>query len=125
MRELWDLLGQMVALVDKTAELLEEAAPSQAECGYWNRDEKDAYEAAKRLVALRPILEAVETGVQPSTGLRWAKHGQYRVVAYAEGGYCCQRHVQGPGWCLLAPGQEMPADVERALCLALCLEYRA
>jgi hypothetical protein len=64
-------------------------------------------------------------GAQPGTGLRCAVHGDYRVVAYAAGGYCRQwRDPAGGGWFLFrAEAEGMPEDVERALCLALGIAY--
>ena len=63
----------------------------------------------------------VETG--ESNGLRWAERDGYRILAYAEGGYCCLRYVDGIGWCLFPLDEDMPEDVERALCCALGVGY--
>lgn len=63
----------------------------------------------------------IETG-KNGMGCRWARSGEWRVVAYAEGGYCPQRRVEGIGWCLLAVDGEMPPDVEAALVDALGLD---
>jgi hypothetical protein len=65
--------------------------------------------------------EPITTG-RNGMGLRWAQCGEYRVVAYTNGGYCCQRYMNGPGWCLFPEGESMPEDVERALCSALGIE---
>jgi hypothetical protein len=62
--------------------------------------------------------DGIATGVMPGTGLRYATLEPYRVVAYAEGGYC-QQKAAPEGWRLLRACEEMPADVERALCAAL------
>ena len=43
-------LRNLLVVVDHTAEQLEEASPGAAECGYWSRHHKDAYELAKALV---------------------------------------------------------------------------
>ncbi len=56
-------------------------------------------------------------------GLRWAKSGEWRIAAYAEGGWVEERFVEGPGWCLLHQCDTMPEDVGRALCTALGLEW--
>jgi hypothetical protein len=67
----------------------------------------------------------VAVGAQPGTGLRYAVHGDYRVVAYADGGYCCQwRDPAGGCWFLFrAEAEGMPEDVEQALCCALGIAY--
>jgi hypothetical protein len=70
----------------------------------------------------------IETG-KNGMGLRWARLGEWRIVAYAEGGYCVQRYVEGPGWCLLHAGRggttppkdKIPAGVEAKLLDALGL----
>jgi hypothetical protein len=66
----------------------------------------------------------VQVGTQPS-GLRFATAGDYRVVAYAAGGYCRQwRAPAGGGWFLFrAEAEGLPEDVERALCFALGIAY--
>jgi hypothetical protein len=56
-------------------------------------------------------------------GLRWAAVGSFRVMAYAMGGYGCQRYVPEVGWCLFAGGESMPEAVERALCERLGIAY--
>ncbi len=58
-------------------------------------------------------------------GLRWAKSGTWKIVAYKEGGYCQQQWVPPIGWVLLTDQREMPDEVERALCLALGIKYEA
>lgn len=65
-----------------------------------------------------PLALSVEVG-RSGMGLRWARHGDWRTVAYAEGGCCEQRRVEGFGWCLLADGEDMPADVAEVLTFAL------
>lgn len=64
----------------------------------------------------------ITTGVN-AAGLRWARLGEWRVVAYALGGFCLQRHVDGLGWILTRPGTSdtAPPEVRRALCAALGL----
>ena len=50
-------------------------------------------------------------------GLVYVESEQYRVVAYAGGGY--GRMIrQGPAlpWRLLRPGEEIPTEIEIALC---------
>ena len=55
-------------------------------------------------------------------GLRVASNGPYKVIAYAEGGYCTLRYVAWIGFVL---DDNIPPDAEKALCAALripCLE---
>ncbi len=69
-----------------------------------------------------PVAFEVRIGTT-AHGLRWAEREGFRVVAYALGGYSCNRWVDGMGWCLFAPGESMPEQTERALCCALEIEY--
>lgn len=59
----------------------------------------------------------VETGGS-SMGLRWARCGDWRLVAYAAGGACEQHFVSG-SWCLMHDKGTMPADVRALLQEAL------
>ena len=70
-------------------------------------------------------MDYVTTGTT-RMGLRWARCGEYRIVAYVmPGGYSRQRVYSGrQGWRLLLPTEPMPEDVERALCAALRIEYQ-
>jgi hypothetical protein len=54
-------------------------------------------------------------------GLRWAREGEWRVVAYAEGGYAVNRWVEGPDWVI---DHDIPSEVERPLCEALGIEIK-
>ncbi len=74
-------------------------------------------------------MDCIKTGRgKPGTmgeHLRWAKCGEYRIVAYAQtpragegGGYSAQWFVEGIGWTIC---EEMPGYIERALCAALAL----
>lgn len=71
---------------------------------------------------MRTHTATIITG-QTDLGLRWAHNGTYRILAYAEGGYCCQCLYLVNGWYLLPAEEEIPQDVERALCHALGIEY--
>jgi hypothetical protein len=62
-------------------------------------------------------VDAIETGTS-AIGLDWARSGDWRILAYAGGGYARMRRL-GVGWCLLHEGEEMPEEVERALCATL------
>ena len=42
-------LRALVQVTERTAQQLEEASEGLKECGYWNRDEKDAFERGKEL----------------------------------------------------------------------------
>ncbi len=59
---------------------------------------------------------------QHGMGLWWAKCQGWRVIAYARCGYSCHRWVdddEGGDWRLLLPSEQMPLDIERALCAEL------
>lgn len=60
-------------------------------------------------------MDAIELGTN-NAGLRFARMGEWLVVAYAMGGYSVQREVPGIGRIL---ADDFPLDVERALCAAL------
>jgi hypothetical protein len=51
-------------------------------------------------------------------GLRWAREGDWRVVAYAQGGHTTNRLVAGQGWVI---DHDIPPGVERRLLAALGL----
>jgi hypothetical protein len=59
----------------------------------------------------------ITTG-ETDMGLRWAREGDWRVVAYAQGGHTTNRLVEGHGWVI---DQNLPPDVERRLLAALGL----
>jgi hypothetical protein len=42
-------LRAVIAVTDKTCDIYERDCPGAAECGYWNNDERNAYERAKEL----------------------------------------------------------------------------
>ena len=64
-----------------------------------------------------PVALRVETEQTP--GLRWARRGPFRLLAYAAGGWCEQYHVAGVGWCLFPEGEGIPPDELRPLLAAL------
>lgn len=64
--------------------------------------------------------EGIEVGERD--GEHWAEHNGYRVISYAEGGYCCQVYFDGEWW---ADNDGIPEDVERYLCRALGIEFVA
>jgi hypothetical protein len=68
----------------------------------------------------RMELPAVETG-RTQSGLRWARSGQYRILAYAEGGWCEQWLNGSVGWCLFSANDAMPWGVRNRLLRALGL----
>jgi hypothetical protein len=43
----------------------------------------------------------------------------WRLLAYREGGTCCQWHCKGLGWVLCDEHFPVPVHIERALCAAL------
>jgi hypothetical protein len=52
-------------------------------------------------------------------GMRCARAGVYRIVAYMDGpGYCAQQWFKDQ-WYLFPSGERMPRDIEAALCAAL------
>src|SRR5262249_54371070 len=78
-------------------------------------------------LAWRATPPKVNTVTAPGTGMRWAHLGDYRVAAYSNADYCRMRWVpagDGGKWCLLPEGEEMPEEVERALCAALAIPCR-
>lgn len=62
----------------------------------------------------------IVTGTTP-VGLRYAATTEYRVVAYAMGGYARFRWTPTM-WCLFPTDEQMPLETERALCAALGIE---
>jgi hypothetical protein len=48
--ELLEALVNLFRLCERTARMLEEAAPDLAEVGYWSSAEKGAFERARRIV---------------------------------------------------------------------------
>src|SRR5262249_8258238 len=48
---LLEALARLLRVSDETVRRVEENCPGLAEVGYWSRDEKDAYDRAKQIVA--------------------------------------------------------------------------
>jgi hypothetical protein len=77
-KQLLDLVERLARLTERTAGLLEEAAPGLAQAGYWSPEERDTFNTATRVATGRRILATAETGESPS-GLRWAAWGGWKV----------------------------------------------
>lgn len=63
----------------------------------------------------------IETG-RNGVGMRWARLGGWRVLAYAGGGYTLQRRASFGSWRLPGPGEAPPEGVLPALMRALRTE---
>jgi hypothetical protein len=64
---------------------------------------------------------AIERG-KNGVGLRWARLGEWRLLAHADGGYSVHRLIPGIGWCLLHDDDLCPPLVEGRLCAELGIE---
>jgi hypothetical protein len=70
----------------------------------------------------KPYPVPAVTSGRTESGLRWARSGKYRILAYAEGGWCEQWLNGSVGWCLFTANDAMPWGVRNRLLRVLGLK---
>src|SRR5262249_18218399 len=135
----------------RTAVLEVEREVGMAECGFWTKDEHDAYYRARQILVEQftknnvplpewlkdeepttpanedegGIHDGIVTGLTPCGPPFADDRDTYKVVAYADGeNYGCQRKGNGQWW-LFKKGERMPRGIEKALCEALGLDVKS